>query len=294
MTPAIALRGVAKHYPDFSLHELSLELPAGQVMGLVGVNGAGKSTLMRILMGLVKADRGEVEVCGHRLPEAQVAAKRLVGYASDDMRLYRGQTLRWHMDFIRSIYPGWDEAYAGELVRRFDLRPQQALGGYSHGQRVKALLLLILARRPRLLLLDEPTTGLDPVARGEVLDALAEVLRDAERSVLFSSHNTLDVEQLSDTISFLHQGRLVASQDKESFLDQWRRVMCRGQWQPTAQQLPGLASVRSDGSMVELKFGRYEAGIPDRLLGLGLAVASVEPMNLEDIFVTTVRAGAPQ
>ena len=112
MTASLSLRGVHKQYADFALQDIDLELPAGQIMGLVGVNGAGKSTLLRILMGLIQADSGEVEIRGHRLPHAQVAAKREIGYASEDMRLYKGKTLRWHMDFIRTIYPGWDEVYA--------------------------------------------------------------------------------------------------------------------------------------------------------------------------------------
>ena len=206
-TPAIKVLGLAKNYADFQLRDINLELPTGQIMGLVGANGAGKSTIMRILIGLIQADSGEVSVCGYRAPEAQVAIKREVGYVSEDMRLYKAQTLRWHMDFISAVYPSWDEGYAQQLLKRFDLRPQQKLRGFSHGQRVKALLMLVLARRPRLLLLDEPTTGLDPVARIEVLEALADVLRDEARSVLFSSHNTMDVEQLSDSITFLHQGR---------------------------------------------------------------------------------------
>src|SRR3546814_11416009 len=119
-------------------------------MGLVGVNGAGKTTLLRLLTGLAAPDSGDVQVLGHRLPEAQVAAKRDIGFASEDMRLYRGQTLRWHMDLMARIYPGWDEPYAGDLVKRFELRPEQALGGFSHGQRVQALLLLCLARRPQI------------------------------------------------------------------------------------------------------------------------------------------------
>jgi ABC-2 type transport system ATP-binding protein len=289
MTPAIALKGVRKRYDTFALHDIDLELPVGQVMGLVGVNGAGKSTLLRLLMGLVRADGGEVEVLGQRLPQAQVAVKREIGYASDDMRLYRGQTLRWHMDFVRGVYPGWDEDYAQDLLKRFDLKAQQALGGFSHGQRVKALLLLIFARHPRLLLLDEPTTGLDPVARGEVLDALADVLRDEERSILFSSHNTADIEQIADSITFVHGGRVVASRDKESFLDGWRRVLCRGEWTDALRRLPGVASVRNSAPLIELKTGAFDAATLPSLQALGLAVESVEPMPLEDIFVTTVR-----
>lgn len=291
MNPAIALKGVRKEYGEFALRDIDLELPVGQVMGLVGVNGAGKSTLLRLLMGLVRADGGEVEVSGQRLPQAQAAAKRDIGYASDDMRLYRGQTLRWHMDFIRSTYSRWDEAYAQDLLKRFDLKPQQKLGGFSHGQRVKALLLLIFARHPRLLLLDEPTTGLDPVARGEVLDALADVLRDEQRSILFSSHNTADIEQIADSITFLHGGRIVASRDKESFLDNWRRILCRGEWTDAIRDLPGVAALRNSAPLIELKTGAFDGSTLPALQALGLSVDSVEPMSLEDIFVTTVRGG---
>ena len=260
-------------------------------MGLVGVNGAGKTTLLRILTGLARPDAGSVRVLGHEMPGGQVAAKRDIGFAAEDMRLYRNFDLRWHMDLVRAIYPRWDEGYASELLRRFDLRAGQKLGGYSHGQRVKALLMLNLARRPRLLLLDEPTTGLDPVARAEVLDALADVLRDEARSVLFSSHNTHDVERLADTISFLHGGRLLASHDKETFLDEWRRILCQGEWTPDPREWPELAAVRRNGSMLELKVRGFSDEVPQRLQAKGLVVQSLHPMNLEDIFVTTVRAG---
>ncbi|HUD40890.1 MAG TPA: ABC transporter ATP-binding protein [Dokdonella sp.] len=292
LSPAIALQGVHKHYRDFALRDVDLVVPTGQIMGLIGVNGAGKSTLLRMLIGLIRADGGTVEVLGQRLPEAQVSVKRHIGYASDDMRLYRGQTLRWHMDFVARIYPDWDEAYAQHLLTRFDLRAQQKLGGYSHGQRVKALLLLIFARHPRLLLLDEPTTGLDPVARGEVLDALAEVLRDEERSVLFSSHNTADVEQLADAITFLHRGAIVASSDKDTFLDRWRRILCRGMAGTALAALPGIASVRESAPLIELKTDAYDEAFPERLRAAGLQIQSIEPMTLEDIFVTAVRQGA--
>ena len=261
-------------------------------MGLVGVNGAGKTTLLRLLTGLASADAGEVMVLGHRLPDAQVQAKRDIGFASEDMRLYRGQTLRWHMDLIANIYPGWDEAYAAELVKRFELRPEQAVGGFSHGQRVKALLLLCLARRPRLLLLDEPTTGLDPVARIEVLEALADVLRDERRSVLFSSHNTHDVEQLADNITFLHQGRLVASADKHSFVDRWRRIVCQGALPAGLDAWPEIAMARANGSLVEIKARTWNDDLPARLAAQGLQVQRADPMALEDIFVTAVRSGA--
>lgn len=291
MTTAFTLVGVSKHYENFALKDISLSMPEGQVMGLVGINGAGKTTLLRILSGLALPDSGSVEVLGHAMPEQQVAAKKELGFATEDMRLYKTQTLRWHMDFIRAIYPGWDEAYATELLRRFDLRAEQKLGGFSHGQRVKALLMLNFARRPRLLLLDEPTTGLDPVARDEVLQALADVLRDEARSVLFSSHNTQDIEQIADTITFLHDGALLASKDKEAFLDDWRRIVCLGSWVPDEAAWPEIAAARQNGSILELKVRQFSDGLLNRLETHGLEIRSTEVMSLEDIFVTTVRAG---
>ena len=131
------------------------------------------------------------------------------------------------MGFVKSIYSGWDEAYAKTLLKRFNLRPEQQIKGLSHGERIKAALLLVLARRPRLLVLDEPTSGLDPVARHEVLAEFMEVLKDDDRSILFSSHNTLDVEQISDQITFIDRGRIIDSDDKEVFLDRWRRLSAR-------------------------------------------------------------------
>lgn len=291
MTTAFALSGVSKHYNEFALKDITLSMPEGEVMGLVGINGAGKTTMLRILSGLALPDSGTVEVLGHAMPEQQVAAKNELGFATEDMRLFKTQTLRWHMDFIRSIYPGWDEAYATELLRRFDLRAEQKLSGFSHGQRVKALLMLNFARRPKLLLLDEPTTGLDPVAREEVLEALADVLRDEARSVLFSSHNTKDIEQIADTITFVHNGTLLASQDKEAFLDDWRRLVCQGSWVPDRAAWPEIAAARQNGSILELKVQGFSDNLLQRLQAEGVEISSAEAMSLEDIFVTTVRAG---
>src|SRR5580692_3520043 len=173
---AVEFSGVTKRYKHFTLDRIDLTLQTGCMMGFVGANGAGKSTTLRILMGLVHQDAGSVKVLGHAMPKDQAAAKRDIGFVSEDMRLYGGATLEWHMGFVRSIYASWDNGYADDLLRRFDLKPPQKIKGMSHGQRVKAALLLALARRPRLLVLDEPTTGLDPVARHEVLSELMAVL----------------------------------------------------------------------------------------------------------------------
>jgi ABC-2 type transport system ATP-binding protein len=291
MENAIELQNVCKRYPDFYLDNLSLQLPVGQVMGLVGVNGAGKSTTLRLVMGLIQPDSGSVHVLGQKLPEQQVAVKQQIGFASDDMRLYKSETLRWHMQFIQSIYPSWDPTYATHLLKIFDLRVDQKMKGFSHGQRVKAGLLLVLARRPKLVVLDEPTTGLDPVAREEVLTELAAILRDEDRSVLFSSHNTQDIEQLSDSISFVHKGKLLDSQDKETYLERWRRILCTGSMDPTGLELSGLVRVKHNGSLQEIIVNQFTESTLAHLSAQGVNVTSVEPMTLEKIFVATVKAG---
>jgi ABC-2 type transport system ATP-binding protein len=155
------------------------------------------------------------------------------------------------------------------------------------------LLLLTLARRPRLLLLDEPTTGLDPVARAEVLDELAEVLRDERRSVLFSSHQTQEVERLADHIGFLHGGRLLSCEDKEDYLNRWRRLIGQG---PLAAEVaadvarwPEIAQLRQNGSLLEVRVQQHSEALMQRLSQAGLQLRQCEPMSLEDIFVTTVR-----
>jgi ABC-2 type transport system ATP-binding protein len=288
-TPAVRLVGLQKAYPDFELGGIDLELPEGSVMGLIGPNGAGKSTTMRILVGLVRQDRGEAIVLGRSMPSDQVAVKRNVGFASEDMRLYAQASIRWHMDFVRSIHPGWDEAYATSLLKRFDLRPHQKVKGLSHGQRVKATLLLALAHRPRLLILDEPTVGLDPVARHEVLGEFMDVLSDSDRSILFSSQITQDVEQISDLITFIDRGRLIESQDKESYLDSWRRLRLEVPASASVPHLEGVVYGRAKGTLRVATTNRFEPAMTQAFERAGVTVQGVEPMTLEEIFLATVQ-----
>ena len=285
---AVQFDGVSKRYTHFSLENVHLELPTGTIMGFIGANGAGKSTTIRILMGLVHQDAGSVRVLGHAMPADQAAAKLDIGFVSEDMRLYGAATLSWHMNFLRPMYPRWDQAYAERLAERFDLKPQQKIKGLSHGQRVKAALLLALARRPRLLVLDEPTTGLDPVARVEVLGELMAALADEERTILFSSHNTLDVEQISDQITFIDRGRIIDSDDKEAFLDRWRRLRLVLPADGVVPRLPGVVEVGGSSRLPVLTTNQFEPAMVSICNDLGATVQAVDTMTLEEIFVANV------
>jgi ABC-2 type transport system ATP-binding protein len=288
---AVCLQSVSKKYKHFTLQNVSLSLPRGTVMGLIGPNGAGKSTTMRIMMGLVNPDSGSVSVLGHSISSTEATAKKDIGYFSDDMRLYKPETVGWHMQFVRSLFETWDDDYAHALLERFGLIERQAVKGLSHGQRVKAMLLLILARKPKLLILDEPTNGLDPVAKHEVLTELMRIVEDDSRTILYSSHNTQDVEQISDSITFIDRGQVIASSDRDDFLESWKRIKVNA---PDSWSPPAIDGLRLESSFRNLRvysLNKYSVDVPARLSNSGAHVEAVEPMTLEEIFVSSVIRG---
>lgn len=285
---AFDLRKVGKSYQHFKLDNLALNLPTGCIMGFIGPNGAGKSTTIRILMGLVRHDSGEVEVLGQAMPANQHAVKTDVGFVSEDMRLYAGATIRWHMNFVASIYNSWDNGHAERLLKRFDLKPEQKVKELSRGQAVKTSLLLALARHPKLLILDEPTTGLDPVVRQEVLSELMEVVRNEEHTILMSSHNTQDVEQISDKIALIYGGKLLESDDKESFLERWRRIRLEFDPQTTIPVRSDCDTLSRNGRIGILITGQYSEKMISDLKEVKATVLEIQRMTLEEIFLARI------
>jgi ABC-2 type transport system ATP-binding protein len=189
---------------------------------------------------------------------------------------------------VRSIYSSWDGDYAQLLLKRFGLRGEQKIKGVSHGQRVKAALLLVLARRPRLLVLDEPTTGLDPVARHEILRELTAAMADEGRTILFSSHHTQDVEQISDQITFIDRGRIIDSMDKETYLERWRRLWLEAPAGIELPALPGVIEVKQTGRLAIATANAFDPELPQAYERAGAHVQRVESMTLEEIFVANV------
>jgi ABC-2 type transport system ATP-binding protein len=288
---AIHLDSVSKKYKHFELKSVSISIPRGAVAGLIGPNGAGKTTTMRILMGLVTPDRGDVKVLGQPISPNDTTVKQDIGYFSDDMRLYKPESVAWHMQFVKSLFPTWDDEYADELIHKFGLIPEQSIKSLSHGQRVKTMLLLIFARRPKLLILDEPTNGLDPVAKHEVHTEIMRVVKDEDRTILYSSHNTQDVEQICDSITFIDRGQVIASSVCSEFLDKWRRIKVVV---PERWQLPSLDGLGMDSELNRyrvLTSSAYTEEVRDLLSKSGATVEAVEALSLEEIFVQSVIRG---
>lgn len=289
--PAILLHQVSKRYPHFALQDINLKLGRGTVAGLIGPNGAGKSTTMRLLMGLVKPDHGIVRVLGQPISSSEADVKQEIGYFSEDVQLYKPETIGWHMRFVRSMYTTWDDHYARDLVRRFGINENQTVKGLSHGQRVKVMMMLILARRPQLLILDEPTNGLDPVAKNEVLEELMRVVQDEDRTILYSSHQTQEIENICDTITFIDRGKVISSLERDLFLERWKRISARVPADWVAPAFSGLTTESELGNYRVFLTSDYTEALTDELARSGAELEAVETITLEEIFINVVKRG---
>ena len=224
--PLLELRGVAKGWPSFQMEDVGFTLPGGRIMGLLGTNGAGKTTLLKILLGLVRPDRGTLRFKGRDLLADGAELRRHIAYVSDEPRLVPELPLRTLKEASARFYPDWNEARWRELMGEFGLDPAAKAGHLSLGMRTKFALTLALARDAELLVLDEPTTGLDPEFRRELMQRLAGLIQDDSRSILFSTHITSDLEQRVDLVTLMQEGRVVFSLEQEALREHW--VLVKG------------------------------------------------------------------
>ena len=220
-----ALRGITKQYTNFTLGPVDLTVPAGSIIGLIGENGAGKTTLLKILCGVNRADSGTVELLGGS--PADIAARSKIGVVFEDAFFYESFTAAQVGRSLAGVFGArWNaDAFDGYLLR-FGLGAGKKLKEYSRGMRLKLSLAAALAHDPELLVLDEATAGLDPVVRGELLDLFLEFIQDERHSIVMSSHITADLEQVADSIAYLHNGRLLFHENKDDLLQAYGVLRC--------------------------------------------------------------------
>jgi ABC-2 type transport system ATP-binding protein len=187
---------------------LDLDVRTGEIYGFLGVNGAGKTTAIRLLMGIIKADAGVIEILGEQTRRTTIRQKQSIGYVSQEQTFYPWMTCRMLGQFVGGLYPTWDAAEFDRLLRVLDLPPDRKASQLSCGMRVKLALALALAPRPALLILDEPTSGLDPLARREFLNIIRQQAREHGRTTLFSSHIIGEIERVADRVGIIHRGRM--------------------------------------------------------------------------------------
>ena len=224
----VAIENLSRRYGEkLALDDVSLSVPAGIVLGLVGENGAGKTTLIKHVLGLLKAQSGSVRVFGLDPVTHPEPVLSQIGYLSEEPDLPGWMRVHELIRYVRAFYPTWDPQYAEQLREQFALDPTARVKSLSKGQRARAGLLVALAYRPRLLVLDEPSSGLDPIVRRDILGAIIRTIADEGRTVLFSSHLLAEVERVSDRVAMLKAGKIVFSGDLADIKQSHRRVTLR-------------------------------------------------------------------
>ena len=240
----IEIRGVTRQFgATRALDDVTLSVPRGVVFGLVGANGTGKTTLIRHVLGLLKAQTGSVRVFGLDPVAEPVGVLSRVGYLSEEGDLPGWMRIDELMRYLRAFYPSWDEEYAQDLRRQFALDAAAKVKSLSKGQRARAGLLVALAYRPELLLLDEPSSGLDPIVRRDILGAIVRTIADEGRTVLFSSHLLDEVERISDRVAMLKAGRVQFAGELDEIKQSHHRLTLR--FDDTRHQPPPLDGVLS-------------------------------------------------
>lgn len=220
----LEVEGLTKRYPGFTLDSVSLRLETGYIMGFIGRNGAGKTTTLKSMLGLVHADAGSVRIDGTEYREDEHLAKQKLGVAFGGVDYYPRARLSDIARVTRRFYEAWDETQYRALLQRFQLDEKKRVRELSQGMKVKFSLALALSHNAKLLLLDEPTGGLDPVSREELIELLQHIVEDGEHSILFSTHITSDLEKCADYITYIRGGRIAASTDLDSFKSEYRLV----------------------------------------------------------------------
>ena len=273
---ALELHGVQKTYPGFTLGPIDLTLPGGTVCGLIGENGAGKSTTIKLILDMIDREVGTVKLFGRE--EITPLAKADIGVVMGGEGIPTCLTAPQVGQVMAGIYPNWDTDAYTELCRRFDLPENKRYGDYSTGMKMKQCLAVAFSHHPKLLLLDEATSGLDPVVRDELIDLLLDFVRDENHAILISSHIVSDLEKLCDTIAFLHKGRLLLCEDKDTLREEYAL------WHGTAAQLEELAP----DVVVSQRVTPYGAEALVKRDGVPTG-STLTPVSIEELFVLMVK-----
>lgn len=217
----LSIRGLSKRYMNFSVEDVTFNVPDGTVVGLIGENGAGKSTIIKSVLGAVHPDGGEILVDGMPLDKLDRSGRQKISFVLDDMGLPMELTLSMLDKVLANIFEKWDSAKFKALVQKFGLPEKKMLKEFSKGMKMKATITVALSYESNLLILDEPTSGLDPVVRDDILEMIYDYNRQNGRAALISSHITTDLEKICDYIVYIHGGKVIFNEEKDELLSRY-------------------------------------------------------------------------
>ena len=275
---AIEIKGVTKKYDGFTLDNIGFDVPKGSIMGFIGQNGAGKTTTIRSLLNITKIDGGEIALLGLDHVKDEKEIKKRLAVVFDELPFHDFFNAKDMAKIFEGMYPQWDNAVYADYLERFQLPRKKKIGQFSKGMKMKLQIACALSHNAELLVMDEATTGLDPVVRDEILHIFMEYLQDGERSILMSSHITSDLEKIADSVTFIDKGKILLSGYKDEVLEKHGILKCSKE-ELTDIDKSDIVSVRVNNYGAEAMVHNREAAA--RRYG-GLII---DPASLDDVML---------
>ena len=278
MENILEIRGVSRSFEHFQLKDINLEIPKGCIMGLVGENGAGKSTLIKLILNLIHRDTGTIQIFGMDNIQQERPIKEQIGVVFDECHFSPMLRAKDVDSIMKHVYQNWDSACFRQYLSRFRLPEKQSIKTYSRGMTMKLSIAVALSHQAKFLVLDEATSGLDPIVRDEILDLFFEFIQEEDRGVLISSHITSDLEKIADYITFLHEGKILFCEPKDRLLDDYGILKCTVEEFNTIEERIVLGH-RANRFGVEALIRRKDAK----------AGQMMDPASIEDIMLFLVK-----
>ncbi|MFO1443073.1 ABC transporter ATP-binding protein [Bacillus sp. Bva_UNVM-123] len=227
MTNVVEFRNVTKAFKNFSIKNVSFSIKKGYVTGFIGANGAGKSTTIKLLMNLIKKDSGDISVFGLEQDKHNEAIKERIGFVYDENCFYDTLTIREMRKIIAPMYKKWNDKQFKKYLDQFQLPEKQLIKSFSKGMKMKMAIAFAISHDPEFIIMDEPTSGLDPVFRREILELLHDIMLDEQKTIFFSTHITTDLDRIADYITYIHQGKILFSKERDDLLSEYGMVKGR-------------------------------------------------------------------
>lgn len=224
---ALEIKNISKIYKNFKLDDISFVLPCGHIMGLIGENGAGKSTIINCILDIIEKDSGSISVLGQKNDKNNVSLKENIGVVLDPSDVYDNYTVKQVENIMKDVYKQWNHEVYDYYIQKFALPLNKIIKDFSRGMKMKMAITIALSYQPKLLILDEATSGLDPIMRDEILDVFMEFVQDENHAILLSSHISSDLEKIADYITFIHEGKLILSTSKDELIYEYGLMKCR-------------------------------------------------------------------
>lgn len=221
MENILEIENLGKEYKEFTLKDISFNLPKGYILGFIGPNGAGKSTTIKLIMNLVRRDAGEIRVFGMDNLKHEIEIKEKIGFVYDENYFYEELNILEMKRIAASFYKSWDDSAFNKYIKDFGLSPKKKIKELSRGMKTKFALAVALSHKAQFIIMDEPTSGLDPIFRNEILEILGELLQDENKSILFSTHITTDLDKIADYVTFINKGQIVFSESKDAIIERY-------------------------------------------------------------------------